>query len=119
MSDWPRVRPNNLKLLFRRRAGRCRPLPGTRNSLPPRSEEHTSELQSLRHLVCRLLLEKKKETIHTPPCADAVRLPQRGRTRCTLRLAASRASIHTASTIDRGRAVAREEGVGARTLQGA
>src|SRR5205814_9959108 len=29
-----------------------------------RSEEHTSELQSLRHLVCRLLLEKKKyETV--------------------------------------------------------
>src|SRR5437899_9166154 len=29
-------------------------------SFRPRSEEHTSELQSLRHLVCRLLLEKKK-----------------------------------------------------------
>src|SRR5258705_5498387 len=29
-----------------------------------RSEEHTSELQSLRHLVCRLLLEKKKEKQH-------------------------------------------------------
>src|ERR1039458_6855613 len=28
-----------------------------------RSEEHTSELQSLRHLVCRLLLEKKKQHI--------------------------------------------------------
>src|SRR5262245_65068983 len=28
---------------------------------PSRSEEHTSELQSLRHLVCRLLLEKKKD----------------------------------------------------------
>src|SRR3989442_4560358 len=28
-----------------------------------RSEEHTSELQSRPHLVCRLLLEKKKETI--------------------------------------------------------
>src|SRR5262245_21937029 len=28
---------------------------------PVRSEEHTSELQSLRHLVCRLLLEKKKD----------------------------------------------------------
>src|SRR2546425_2008831 len=27
--------------------------------LPPRSEEHTSELQSLAYLVCRLLLEKK------------------------------------------------------------
>src|SRR5258705_8694023 len=30
-----------------------------------RSEEHTSELQSLRHLVCRLLLEKKKKNITT------------------------------------------------------
>src|SRR5215213_10636098 len=28
----------------------------------PRSEEHTSELQSLTNLVCRLLLEKKKKT---------------------------------------------------------
>src|SRR5262245_63185352 len=28
-----------------------------------RSEEHTSELQSLRHLVCRLLLEKKKRIL--------------------------------------------------------
>src|SRR2546422_7992573 len=34
-----------------------------------RSEEHTSELQSRLHLVCRLLLEKKKnkETIHKQP----------------------------------------------------
>src|SRR2546422_7292826 len=30
-----------------------------------RSEEHTSELQSRLHLVCRLLLEKKKKTQHT------------------------------------------------------
>src|SRR5437899_8893577 len=30
----------------------------------PRSEEHTSELQSLRHLVCRLLLEKKNTNVH-------------------------------------------------------
>src|SRR5687767_15297409 len=29
---------------------------------PTRSEEHTSELQSLAYLVCRLLLEKKKKT---------------------------------------------------------
>src|SRR5205814_3403891 len=29
-----------------------------------RSEEHTSELQSLRHIVCRLLLEKKKRSSH-------------------------------------------------------
>src|SRR2546429_6214566 len=32
---------------------------------PERSEEHTSELQSRLHLVCRLLLEKKKETPRT------------------------------------------------------
>src|SRR3989449_2373992 len=29
--------------------------------IPPRSEEHTSELQSRLHLVCRLLLEKKNK----------------------------------------------------------
>src|SRR5687768_18039657 len=33
---------------------------GTRKTLVRRSEEHTSELQSRLHLVCRLLLEKKK-----------------------------------------------------------
>src|SRR5258708_18250032 len=37
----------------------------------PRSEEHTSELQSPDHLVCRLLLEKKK---HTADCIRAERL---------------------------------------------
>src|SRR2546425_2117937 len=31
--------------------------------LAPRSEEHTSELQSLAYLVCRLLLEKKKQIL--------------------------------------------------------
>src|SRR2546423_11433243 len=30
-----------------------------------RSEEHTSELQSLAYLVCRLLLEKKKQTLYS------------------------------------------------------
>src|ERR1035441_10873181 len=33
-------------------------------AIEPRSEEHTSELQSLRHLVCRLLLEKKTKNMH-------------------------------------------------------
>src|ERR1039458_8318390 len=37
------------------------PACGSRRSICSRSEEHTSELQSLRHLVCRLLLEKKTE----------------------------------------------------------
>src|SRR5262249_62041636 len=36
-------------------------------ALRTRSEEHTSELQSLTNLVCRLLLEKKKKTSNTHP----------------------------------------------------
>src|SRR5258708_11380289 len=46
------------------------------NQCDDRSEEHTSELQSPDHLVCRLLLEKKKKTIQTdiymrrPPTKD-------------------------------------------------
>src|SRR5258708_10962702 len=36
-----------------------------------RSEEHTSELQSPDHLVCRLLLEKKKQTTHAIVGGDA------------------------------------------------
>src|SRR2546425_2427940 len=35
-----------------------------------RSEEHTSELQSLAYLVCRLLLEKKKKTANNPLSSD-------------------------------------------------
>src|SRR2546430_13442187 len=34
-----------------------------RSEWPPRSEEHTSELQSQSNLVCRLLLEKKKQVV--------------------------------------------------------
>src|SRR2546425_7273109 len=37
-----------------------------------RSEEHTSELQSLAYLVCRLLLEKKKKTMETTLMTDAI-----------------------------------------------
>src|SRR5256885_3653575 len=37
----------------------------------PRSEEHTSELQSPCNLVCRLLLEKKKQTHCLPPPSGA------------------------------------------------
>src|ERR1035438_10772155 len=37
-----------------------------------RSEEHTSELQSLRHLVCRLLLEKKKKKRLTYPARTSL-----------------------------------------------
>src|SRR5947199_2715485 len=42
-----------------------------------RSEEHTSELQSLRQLVCRLLLEKKK-THPAPACMCGTRSPGPG-----------------------------------------
>src|SRR3712207_7248697 len=38
----------------------------------PRSEEHTSELQSRQYLVCRLLLEKKKNTHCTRPLCKSL-----------------------------------------------
>src|SRR2546430_3136091 len=41
------------------------PRPGRRGRRGPRSEEHTSELQSQSNLVCRLLLEKKKKKSKT------------------------------------------------------
>src|SRR5258705_1328065 len=56
------VRPLNQTVSVAAFLGVCRG-PGGRGihiEDPARSEEHTSELQSLRHLVCRLLLEKKK-----------------------------------------------------------
>src|SRR6267143_2331936 len=43
--------------------GGCRTRPRGPRAAPSRSEEHTSELQSQFHLVCRLLLEKKKYTV--------------------------------------------------------
>src|SRR2546429_5459933 len=48
-------------------------LPPNEDILDFRSEEHTSELQSRLHLVCRLLLEKKKRTCstHCHVCATA------------------------------------------------
>src|SRR5438093_7526504 len=45
---------------------------------PTRSEEHTSELQSLTNLVCRLLLEKKKNQAHTAASVRSAR-QSRGR----------------------------------------
>src|SRR5437899_4743648 len=51
------------------RLARYRPSTMTVEALS-RSEEHTSELQSLRHLVCRLLLEKKKKKKHAIQGAD-------------------------------------------------
>src|SRR5258705_679700 len=60
--------------LFRStRIGTVIPGPGNRDSGfdDGRSEEHTSELQSLRHLVCRLLLEKKKKKNHKQAVQNA------------------------------------------------
>src|SRR6266511_4716467 len=47
---------------------------------PKRSEEHTSELQSGENLVCRLLLEKKKERLKCRCQLDKTRRPVRART---------------------------------------
>src|SRR2546422_4045596 len=60
IASWPEVTP-----WIRAVAEPCRAGPGdgprsASDPLQQRSEEHTSELQSRLHLVCRLLLEKKK-----------------------------------------------------------
>src|SRR2546430_5925892 len=47
---------------------------GGRDEHVDRSEEHTSELQSQSNLVCRLLLEKKKQNSDTGPTSDRVRV---------------------------------------------
>src|SRR2546425_8365658 len=48
-----------------------------------RSEEHTSELQSLAYLVCRLLLEKKKKDTNPPPATALHRAPHTQRAHST------------------------------------
>src|SRR2546422_8553235 len=69
---------------LRRRRHRGRPARRRRRSpgRHARSEEHTSELQSRLHLVCRLLLEKKKKTnpsatLRTPLHTPTIRGPSR------------------------------------------
>src|SRR5256885_9765671 len=55
-----------MEIQWRKRgAGAAGLLPRLTTSSAPRSEEHTSELQSPCNLVCRLLLEKKKNIPHT------------------------------------------------------
>src|SRR5262249_62263200 len=62
-SDSPMAR--SLGMQSRRACRQISPGPPTK-----RSEEHTSELQSLTSLVCRLLLEKKKQLLYPPPQID-------------------------------------------------
>src|SRR3989449_5457300 len=63
-----------LEALYQRVA-RLKALPArrpARDRWPARSEEHTSELQSRLHLVCRLLLEKKKNNSSDVECSCAL-----------------------------------------------
>src|SRR2546422_6972777 len=57
MTTWKRGR----EILGKRMLEKTMPLKMLLADLAARSEEHTSELQSRLHLVCRLLLEKKKK----------------------------------------------------------
>src|SRR5437870_11070646 len=66
--------PGGCDKQWRRRHGGGHPgaPPGVRGAPGRRSEEHTSELQSRGHLVCRLLLEKKKKP-YGPSHSDGYR----------------------------------------------
>src|SRR3989442_6730223 len=75
----PRHRADRVRVhAFARTVRRDAPAPPRRVSayrsserMNPRSEEHTSELQSRPHLVCRLLLEKKKNDASSPSAFTA------------------------------------------------
>src|SRR2546429_5909551 len=67
ISGHPPTRPASIAPAVRPAGSTAKRLP----SPPTRSEEHTSELQSRLHLVCRLLLEKKKRHMIRLPQASA------------------------------------------------
>src|ERR1039457_5219045 len=68
-----------------------------RSPVPPdRSEEHTSELQSPRNLVCRLLLEKiKRLNTHISPIQFSVLMAGAQRVGCARAVATFRARVST------------------------
>src|SRR2546430_10182895 len=68
----PRTRSICFSLQIQRKISPLFPKSQNPCRVPPRSEEHTSELQSQSNLVCRLLLEKKKKPVRRLPD------PQRG-----------------------------------------
>src|SRR2546422_5046646 len=62
ISDAPRV-VSSIKIILDAARQACVPVVYAQMGYKARSEEHTSELQSRLHLVCRLLLEKKKKHV--------------------------------------------------------
>src|SRR2546429_6506620 len=64
-SSFPATPPSGWRNCPKSSTPASQAIPPARSSPPSRSEEHTSELQSRLHLVCRLLLEKKKSRTHT------------------------------------------------------
>src|ERR1039458_2180957 len=75
------------------------PCPNCGISRESRSEEHTSELQSLRHLVCRLLLEKKKKKTKEPnqSTPDPLQIVTRSTTHVCRALSVCMSSVSAAS----------------------
>src|SRR5205814_6689932 len=72
LHSFPTRRSSDLPAPSPSARGRARGPPPRPGRGTTRSEEHTSELQSLRHLVCRLLVEKKKmeAILMRPPLPD-------------------------------------------------
>src|SRR3989449_8631709 len=68
------LRPLRRRLLLVAEDHRTAPRRKARQAPVLRSEEHTSELQSRLHLVCRLLLEKKKKSVQRDEIDESPRL---------------------------------------------
>src|SRR5690606_39673768 len=86
-----------------RRAEAERSSSDPRTQRSPRSEEHTSELQSRENLVCRLLLEKKNTPREHPPPPTASPNSRRLRVDITISPFASSLSLMTSETGGRAR----------------
>src|SRR5256885_12524075 len=73
---WSAIHAQTDRGLRPRHGSAARTTDGRRGLTVGRSEEHTSELQSPCNLVCRLLLEKKKDQLTTRVLYPALRLPE-------------------------------------------
>src|SRR5690606_41871701 len=67
LNAWSKARSAMTGPILRRYSRQISSLSNSNSSRSMRSEEHTSELQSRENLVCRLLLEKKKQATITRP----------------------------------------------------
>src|SRR5256884_1364308 len=100
----PSAPPSHALLRFRKARPAISRVASTLRQVFRRSEEHTSELQSRLHLVCRLLLEKKKKNHTRAASTGKLRLTQgrphdRTRSQLCVHLTSTWLGVRTTDTV--------------------